>query len=70
MEIVVFLGIGCVLYTAAEIFRLSRLAQPIAAEDVVFGAVDIETGNPVSVTVDRRVRNDPDLAFGRRRSDC
>lgn len=49
------LGLVCTIYSAVEIARCWRLADGGAAS--CFGAVDVRTGRPLRVTLDRRTRD-------------
>jgi len=55
MEIWTLLGLGCLAYTAAELAMAcaGRSKAPAAH----FGAVDVESGRPLHVVVDRRARD-------------
>ena len=56
MEPWTLLGIACVAYTLMELAAVC--AKPSAKPAAGFGAVDVESGRPLRVVVDRRCSRD------------
>lgn len=68
-ELAPLVGALCVVYTTAEFVRLSAKPRRDSAAQASFGAVDLQGGREIDVTIDRRVRQAKRAAsLGERRS--
>jgi hypothetical protein len=62
----ILLGTACAIYTTAELMLAGRAQSPSAGS--CFGALDLESGRPLEVVIDRRTRTDPRLPRRKRRN--
>jgi len=53
---IIFVGLACIIYLTAEIAAAAARHPSAAGGRARFGAVDLETGRELDVTVDRRGR--------------
>jgi hypothetical protein len=53
---IIFVGLACIIYLTAEIAAAAARRPTGAGGSARFGAVDLETGRELDVTLDRRGR--------------
>ena len=62
----ILLGTACAIYTTVELMRAGRAQSPSAG--ACFGALDLDSGRPLEVVIDRRTRTDARLTRRKRRN--